>query len=64
MAKLYAMYRRPADPAAFDRYYYATHVPVAKKAPGLRHYEVTSGNVAAVGGGGAPYHLIPVLTDD
>ena len=64
MAKLYAMYRHPADPAAFDRYYYATHVPVAKKVPGLRHYEVTSGSVAAVGGGGAPYHLIAVLTFD
>ena len=64
MAKLYAMYKHPADPAAFDRYYYATHVPIAKKAPGLRHYEVTSGNVAAVGGGGAPYHLIAVLTFD
>ena len=24
----------PADPAAFDRYYYATHVPIAKKIPG------------------------------
>ena len=64
MAKLYAMYRHPADPAAFDRYYYATHIPIAKKVPGLRHYEVTSGDVAAVGGGGAPYHLIAVLTFD
>ncbi len=45
MAKVYAMYKRPADPAAFDRYYYATHVPIAKKIPGLRHYEVTSGHV-------------------
>ena len=42
MAKVIAMYKRPADPAAFDRYYYATHVPIAKKIPGLRHYEVTS----------------------
>ena len=54
MAKVYAMYRRPADPAAFDRYYYATHVPIAKKVPGLRHYEVTTGNVTTPGGGDAP----------
>ena len=64
MAKLYAMYRRPADPAAFDRYYYAKHVPIAKKVPGLRRYEVTTGDVAALGGGDAPYHLIAVLTFD
>jgi len=64
MAKLYAMYKRPNDAQAFDRYYYATHVPIARKVPGLRHYEVTSGNVAAVGGGDAQYHLIAVLTFD
>ena len=50
MAKVYAMYKTPADPAAFDRYYYATHVPIAKKIPGLRHYEVTSGAVTMLDG--------------
>jgi len=64
MAKVYALYKRPADPAAFDRYYYATHVPIAKKIPGLRHYEVTSGNVSVPGAGDAPYHLIAALTFD
>src|SRR5689334_15670018 len=62
MAKVYAMYKRPADPAAFDRYYYATHVPIARKLPGLRHYEVTTGPVTMVGGGDAPYHLLAILT--
>jgi uncharacterized protein (TIGR02118 family) len=64
MAKLFAMYKQPADPAAFDRYYYATHVPIAKKVPGLRHYEVTTGDVASLGGGPSPYHLVAVLTFD
>ena len=64
MAKVYAMYKHPADPAAFDRYYYATHVPIAKRIPGLRHYEVTTGNVSMLGGGDAPYHLIATLTFD
>ena len=64
MVKLYAMYKRPADPAAFDRYYYATHVPLAKKIHGLRHYEVTTGTVSTVGGADAPYHLIATLTFD
>jgi uncharacterized protein (TIGR02118 family) len=64
MAKVYAMYKRPADAAAFDRYYYATHVPIAKKIPGLRHYEVTTGSVTVPGGGDAPYHLVATLTFD
>ncbi|MFO1415079.1 MAG: EthD family reductase [Burkholderiales bacterium] len=63
MAKLYALYKTPADPAAFDRYYYATHVPLAKKVPGLRGYDVTTGPVFAPGGA-APYHLVATLTFD
>jgi uncharacterized protein (TIGR02118 family) len=61
MAKLYAMYKHPTDPAAFDRYYYGVHVPIAKKVPGLTSYEVTRGSVAGVGGASTPYHLIAAL---
>jgi uncharacterized protein (TIGR02118 family) len=64
MAKVFAMYRTPADPAAFDRYYYATHVPTAKKIPGLRRYEVTRGAVLMLMGGASPYHLVATLTFD
>lgn len=63
MAKVLAMYKRPVDPAAFDRYYYATHLPIARKIPGLRHYEVTAGPVTTLEGP-APYHLIATLTFD
>lgn len=63
MAKVLAMYKRPADPAAFERYYYSTHVPIAKKIPGLRRYEVTAGPVMTLEGV-APYHLIAALTFD
>ena len=28
MAKLLALYKTPADPAAFDRYYFSKHVPL------------------------------------
>ena len=62
MAKVYAMYKHPADAAAFDRYYYGVHVPLAKTLPGLTGYEVTRGTIASVGGGSAPYHLIVTLT--
>ena len=63
MAKLYAIYQQPADPAAFDTYYYGTHVPLAKKIPGLRGYEVTRGDVMGMAGKHAVY-LIASLSFD
>jgi uncharacterized protein (TIGR02118 family) len=50
MAKLYAVYQQPKDPAAFDSYYFGKHVPLAKTLPGLRSYEVTRGNVMGMSG--------------
>ena len=61
MAKMYAMYKHPIDPAAFDRYYYGVHVPIAKKVPGLLTYEVTRGPISGVGGSSVPYYLIAGL---
>ena len=49
MANIYAMYKHPVDAAAFDRYYYGVHVPLAKKIPGLEAYQVTRGTIASVG---------------
>jgi uncharacterized protein (TIGR02118 family) len=63
MAKLYAIYQQPADPAAFDAYYAKTHVPLAKKIPGLRGYEVTRGNVMGMAGKHAVY-LVATLSFD
>lgn len=63
MAKLVALYKTPKDPAAFDRYYFATHAPLAKKLPGLRKYDVSDGG--AYGPEGAsPYHLVATLSFD
>ena len=50
MAKLYAIYQEPADEAAFDAYYFSSHVPLAKTIPGLLSYEVTRGNVMGMAG--------------
>ena len=36
MARLVAMYKTPKDAGGFDAYYFNTHVPIAKKIPGLR----------------------------
>ena len=40
MVKLVALYRKPADPAAFDQAYFETHVPLVQKIPELRRVEV------------------------
>jgi uncharacterized protein (TIGR02118 family) len=63
VAKLVALYKKPADAAAFDAYYFATHVPKAKKVPGLRRYEVSTGPVATPQGD-SPYHLVAILSFD
>lgn len=63
MAKLVAMYKKPTDAAAFDAHYFSTHVPTAKKVPGLRRYEVSTGPVASPSGESA-YHLIALLEFD
>lgn len=63
MATIMVLYSKPADAAAFDSYYFAKHVPLAKKIPGLRRYEVSQGPVATPEGA-SPYHLIALLTFD
>ncbi len=63
MAKLIAMYRTPADPAAFDAYYFGTHVPIAKKIPGLRSYEVNRGGVGTPAGV-SDFYLVAILSFD
>ncbi len=63
MAKLIALYKKPADTAAFDAYYFSKHVPTAKKIAGLRRYEVSVGPVATLQGD-SPYHLVATLSFD
>jgi uncharacterized protein (TIGR02118 family) len=63
MAQVIVTYKAPKDPAAFDKYYAETHIPLAKKMPGLRKFEISRGPVAsAVGASGI--HLIAILTFD
>ncbi len=60
MAKLFAIYQQPKDPAAFDAYYFGTHVPLAKTIPGLKSYEVTRGDVMGMAGKHGVY-LVAIL---
>jgi len=63
MARLVVMYRTPKNAAAFDKHYFETHVPIAKKIPGLRKYEVSQGAVATPAGPSG-FHLIATLHFD
>ena len=63
MARLVVMYKTPKDPVAFDRYYFSTHVPIAKKISGLRKYEVSQGPVVTPAGPSG-FHLVATLYFD
>ncbi len=62
-AQLLVMYGQPADPTAFEQYYRGTHVPIAKRIPGLRSYKINKGPIATPVGK-APYYLVAVLDFD
>jgi|ERR1039457_2461342 uncharacterized protein (TIGR02118 family) len=62
MVQLLVLYSTPADAVAFDRYYRETHIPIAKRIPGLRSYSISNGAVQALAGT-AP-HLVAVLDFD
>ena len=63
MANLVVIYGKPTDAEAFDAYYFASHVPLAKTIPGVRSYTVSKGAVATPAGA-ADHHLIATLEFD
>jgi uncharacterized protein (TIGR02118 family) len=63
MARLVVIYKTPKDAAAFDKHYFGTHIPLAKKIPGLRKYEVSQGPVATPSGPSG-FHLVATLHFD
>ncbi len=50
MAGMVVIYKQPADVEAFEKHYFETHIPLAKKIPGLRKYEVSRGPITVVAG--------------
>jgi uncharacterized protein (TIGR02118 family) len=63
MVKLVVCYGQPEDPAAFDRYYVDTHVPLVQKIPNLRRFE--AGKVLGTPDGSpAPYYHLAELSFD
>jgi uncharacterized protein (TIGR02118 family) len=63
MAQLLVMYKTPHDAAAFDMHYAEKHIPLAKKIPGVRKYQVSKGPVATPAGP-SPYHLVATMQFD
>src|ERR1700709_2555188 len=63
MAHLVVLYKTPKSADAFDEYYFATHVPLAKKLPGLTKYDVSKGTVASPAGASG-VHLVAMLYFD
>lgn len=55
MSKLIALYKQPADPAAFDKAYFDTHLPLLEKVPGLQKTEITRFSRTLMGEG---YYLM------
>lgn len=49
MVKLVALYKKPADPEAFEKYYKEIHAPLARKIPGLQKMEVSHVTGSPVG---------------
>jgi uncharacterized protein (TIGR02118 family) len=63
MARLVVLYKTPKDTEAFDKHYFATQVPIAKKIPGLRKYEISRGPIGTPAGASG-LHLIATLHFD
>jgi len=63
MARMVVIYKTPKDAAAFDKHYFGTHVPIAKKIPGFRKYELSQGPVATPAGPSG-FHLVATLHFD
>jgi uncharacterized protein (TIGR02118 family) len=64
MARLIAIYKTPKDKAAFDKYYFETHVPIARKIPGLKKFEVNQGAVGSPAGDPGIHRIAILHFDD
>jgi uncharacterized protein (TIGR02118 family) len=63
MAQMVVIYRTPKNVEVFNRHYFEIHVPLAKRIPGLRKYEISDGPIATPGGT-SDIHLIGTLHFD
>lgn len=63
MTRLLVLYGQPKDPAAFEKYYRETHIPIARRMKGLKKWTV--GKVqGAPDGQLAPFYYVADLYMD
>ncbi len=60
MVRLIALFRQPADPAAFDDHYRSVHAPLVRAYPGLTDLRIT--RLAGLGGRDAAYYQMAEMT--
>ena len=63
MAKVLVLYKKPKSAEAFDKHYAAVHIPLAKKIPGLKKYDISKGGVGTPAGP-SDIHLVATLHFD
>jgi len=63
MARMIAIYKMPDNKVAFDKHYFEVHIPLAKKLPGLRKYDVSKSPIISTTGNSDTY-LIGTLHFD
>jgi uncharacterized protein (TIGR02118 family) len=57
MYRVTVLYGHPKDPAAFDRYYHETHIPIARQMKGLKGWSIGKCE-SPVPGQRAAYYMI------
>lgn len=62
-AHLLVLYNMPSDTTHFEQYYHGTHIPLAKRFPGLRSFTLSKGAIASPAGS-APYYFVADLAFD
>ena len=63
MARMVVIYKKPADVEAFERHYFETHIPLVKKIPGFRKYEISRGPITVLAGP-TDVHLVATVYFD
>ena len=63
MAKVLVLYKTPKSAEAFDKHYTAVHIPLAKKIPGLKKFDISKGPVGTPAGPSG-IHLVATLHFD
>ena len=63
MAKVVVLYKKPKNTDTFDKYYASTHIPLAKKLPGLKKYDISTGEIGTPAGPAGIYLVATLYFD-